>query len=108
MKPTKMMLMALVAFMLVAFIAAQASVILVTAPIGGNIVDWSTTGLPVGTQAHGFLAFSVGGDTATATVALPVTNKGELVQQSNSSIVCPWCGNFAVGEDASGPGPTAP
>ena len=101
MKSTKkMMLMLLAMFVLAAFSAAQASVILVTAPIGGNIVDWSTTGLPVGTQAHGFLAFSTGGDTATATVANPVTNKGELVQQSNSAIVCPWCGNFAVGEDA--------
>ncbi|HEY4931499.1 MAG TPA: PEP-CTERM sorting domain-containing protein [Terriglobales bacterium] len=100
MKSSKKMIVLLAMFMLAAFSVAQASIILVTAPIGGNTVDWSSTGLPVGTQLHGFLGFSAGGDTATATVALPVTNKGELVQQSNSAIVCPWCGNFAVGEDA--------
>ncbi|HEY4933336.1 MAG TPA: hypothetical protein VII23_17375, partial [Terriglobales bacterium] len=100
MKSSKKMIVLLAMFMLAAFSAAQASIILVTAPVGGNIVDWSTTGLPVGTQLHGFLAFSTGGDTATATVAGVIANKGRLVQQSNSAIVCPWCGNFAVGEDA--------
>ncbi len=95
MKSTKkMMLLILAAIVLVAFTAAQADVIvLATAPVGGNIVDWSTTGLPVGFQAHGFLAFSAGGDTATATVAGAIANKGRLIQQGTD-----WNGDFNTGE----------
>lgn len=96
MKLSKMIVMLFAAFMLAAFSVAQASVIkLVTAPIGGNIVDWSSTGLPVGFQAHGFLGFSSGSDTATATVGGALTNKGELVQQGSN-----WSGDFNTGEYA--------
>ena len=98
MTSTKRFLVVLAAFLVLAFAAAQADTItLVTAPIGGNIVDWSTTGLPVGTQAHGFLGFAQSGDTAAASVAGAVANKGRLLQQSNT-FCTPWCGNFNVGE----------
>jgi hypothetical protein len=94
MKSTKKILLMLSVFMLLAFVAAQADVIvLVTSPVGSDTVDWSSTGLPVGTQAHGFLGFSAGGDSATATVSGPLANKGTLIQQGTN-----WNGNFAPGE----------
>jgi PEP-CTERM motif len=93
MKSTKMILI-LAAFTLMVFSAAQADVIvLTTAPIGGDTVDWSSTGQTVGFQAHGFLGFSAFGDTATATVAGGTANKGRLIQQGNN-----WNGDFATGE----------
>lgn len=62
MKRTKMMLVVLTAFLLMAFAAAQADVIVLqTSPQGGDTVDWSSTGFGVGTQAHGFLGYSAGG-----------------------------------------------
>jgi len=94
MKRTKMMLVVLTAFLLMAFAAAQADVIVLqTSPQGGDTVDWSSTGFGVGTQAHGFLGYSAGGDTATATVAGVVANKGRLIQQGTN-----WGGNFNTGE----------
>jgi len=94
MKSTKKAVLILAAFVLVAFAAAQADVItLVTSPIGGNTVDWSSIGLPVGTQAHAFVGFSAGGDTATASVAGAVANKGRIIQQGNN-----WSGDFNTGE----------
>ena len=96
MNRTKKILLVLSAFLLVAFTAAQADVIvLTTSPVGGDTVDWSSTGLPVGFQAHGFLGFSGLGDTATATVAGGAANKGRLVQQGNN-----WSGDFNTGEYA--------
>jgi hypothetical protein len=101
MKRTTKTLMFLSAFVLLVFSVAQADIIVpVTSPVGGNTVDWSSTGFPVGTQAHGFLGYTAGGDTATATVAGATTNKGKLVQQTSSASVCPWCGNLTVGEFA--------
>lgn len=98
--PVKSILI-LSALMLMAFTAAQADVIvLTTAPQpGSGYVDWSTTGFPANFQSHGFLGYTNSGDTATATVAGAVANKGKLVVQSNTNCV-PWCGNFAVGEYA--------
>lgn len=94
MNRTKKMILILSAFLLVAFTAAQADVIvLTTSPQGGDTVDWSSTGLPVGTQLHGFLGFSAFGDTATATVAGVLANKGRLIQQGTN-----WNGNFNTGE----------
>ncbi len=94
MKSTKMMLLVVAAMLLMAFTAAQADVIvLTTSPIGGDTVDWSTTGLAVGSQAHGFLAFSTLGDTATATVSGATSNKGRLIQQGTD-----WNGDFNTGE----------
>ena len=96
MNRTRKMVMILAAFVTVTFAAAQADlIVLQTAPLGNNTVDWSTTGFAVGHQSHGFLGYSVGGDTATATVAAPIGNKGELVQQGNN-----WNGDFAAGEYA--------
>jgi len=98
MKSTKKILLFLAAVVLVACTAAQADVIvLVTAPVGGNIVDWSSTGFAVNHQSHGFLGYSTGGDTATATVSGGNSNKGQLVQQGTA---CPWCGNLNTGEYA--------
>ena len=91
---TKKMILILSAFMLLAFTAAQADVIvLATAPAGGIFVDWSSIGLPVGTQLHGFVGFANNGDSATATVASPITNKGRIIQQGTN-----WNGNFNTGE----------
>src|SRR6516162_439025 len=94
MKSTKKILLMLSAFMLLAFTAAQADVIvLATSPVGSNTVDWSSIGLPVGTQLHAFVGFSAGGDTATASVVNPVANKGRIIQQGNN-----WGGDFNTGE----------
>jgi hypothetical protein len=94
MKSTKKILLMLSAFMLLAFTAAQADVIVLqSTPVGGNTVDWSSIGLPVGTQLHAFVGFSAGGDTATASVANPVANKGRIIQQGNN-----WNGDFNTGE----------
>ena len=80
--------------MLVAFTAAQADVIvLVTSPVGSNTVDWSSIGLPVGTQLHAFVGFSAGGDTATASVANPTSNKARIIQEGTN-----WNGDFNAGE----------
>jgi hypothetical protein len=90
----KIMLMLLTMFLVAAFSVAQADVIvLATSPVGGNIVDWSTTGLAVGSQSHGFVGFSVGGDSATAVVAGALANKGRLIQQGTD-----WNGDFNTGE----------
>jgi hypothetical protein len=94
MKSTKKVMLILSAFLLLAFTAAQADVIvLVTSPIGSDTVNWSSIGLPVGTQLHAFVGFSTGGDTATASVANPVANKGEIIQQGVN-----WGGDFNPGE----------
>jgi hypothetical protein len=94
MKSTRKAILILSAFLLLAFSAAEADVIvLVTSPSGGNTVDWSTIGLPVGTQLHAFVGFSVGGDTATASVANPIANKGRIIQQGVN-----WGGDFNPGE----------
>jgi len=94
MKSTRKAILILAAFLLLAFSAAQADVIvLVTSPIGGDTVDWSTIGLPVGTQLHAFVGFSVGGDTATVSVANPTSNKGRIIQQGNN-----WNGDFSPNE----------
>ena len=94
MKSTKKVLLILAAFVLVAFTAAQADVIvLATSPVGSNTVDWSSIGLPVGTQLHAFVGFSAGGDTATASVANPTANKGRIIQQGTN-----WNGNFNAAE----------
>ena len=97
MKSKKKILMLLAAFVLASFTVAQASIILETSPMGGATVDWSTTGFAVNHQSHGFLGYSTGGDTATATVAGAVANTGQLVVQGST---CPWCGNFNTGEYA--------
>jgi hypothetical protein len=94
MNRTKKTLLILSAFLLMAFAAAQADVIvLATSPQGSNTVDWSSIGLPVGTQLHAFVGFSAGGDTATASVANPVANKGRIIQQGTN-----WGGDFNNGE----------
>jgi hypothetical protein len=94
MNRTKKMILILSAFLLVAFTAAQADVIVLqSTPLGSNTVDWSSIGLPVGTQLHAFVGFSAGGDTATASVANPVANKGEIIQQGVN-----WGGDFNAGE----------
>src|SRR5215471_17762477 len=94
MNRTKKTILILSAFLLMAFTAAQADVIVPqTTPIGSNTVDWSSIGLPVGTQLHAFVGFSAGGDTATASVANPVANKGRIIQQGNN-----WGGDFNTGE----------
>jgi hypothetical protein len=95
MKSTKkMMLMLLTMFLVAAFSVAQAdTIVLVTSPIGGDTVDWSSIGLPVGTQLHAFVGFSAGGDTATASVAGPIANKGRIIQQGTN-----WNGDFNTGE----------
>jgi len=94
MKSTKQVMLILSAFLLLAFTVAQADVIVLqTTPLGGNTVDWSSVGVAVGTQAHAFVGFSLGGDTATASVANPTSNKGEIIQQGNN-----WGGDFNSGE----------
>jgi hypothetical protein len=95
MKSTKkMMLMLLAIFLVAAFSVAQAdTIVLVTSPIGGDTVDWSSIGLPVGTQLHAFVGFSAGGDTATASVAGAIANKGRIIQQGTN-----WNGDFNTGE----------
>jgi len=67
-------------------------IVLQTTPIGSNTVDWSSIGLPVGTQLHAFVGFSTDGDTATVSVANPVSNKGEIIQQGTN-----WNGDFMPG-----------
>jgi len=90
----KKTILILSAFLLIALTAAQADVIvLTTSPAGGNSVDWSSVGLPVGTQLHGFLGFASNGDTASATVAAPAANKGRLIKQGTN-----WNGDFKTGE----------
>jgi len=94
MNRTKKTILILSAFLLMAFTAAQADVIVPqTTPIGSNTVDWSSIGLPVGTQLHAFVGFSADGDTATVSVANPISNKGEIIQQGTN-----WNGNFMPGE----------
>ena len=94
MNRTKKVTLTLSAFLLMAFTAAQADVIVLqTSPIGGNTVNWNSIGLPVGTQLHAFVGFSAGGDTATASVANPIANKGRIIQQGTN-----WNGNFNPGE----------
>ena len=91
---TKKMILILSAFLLLAFTAAQADVIVLqTSPSGGITVDWSSIGLPVGTQAHGFVGFASNGDSATASDASPITNKARIIQQGNN-----WNGDFNTGE----------
>ena len=94
MNRTRKLLMILAAFLLVAFVEAQAEVIaLATVPEGNNIVDWSSTGFPVDYQSHGYLGYSVSGDTAAATVAGPIGNQGRMIVQGSN-----WTGDFAGGE----------
>lgn len=91
---TRKMVLILSAFMLLAFTAAQADVIvLVTTPGGGATVDWSSIGVPVGTQSHAFVGFASNGDSASAMVASPFANKGRVIQQGMN-----WSGNFNTGE----------
>ena len=95
MNRTKKFILILSAFLLMAFTAAQADVIVVqTAPVGSITVDWSSVGLPVGTSLHGFLGFANNGDSASATVTgAPATTKGTLIRQGTN-----WFGNFNPGE----------
>ena len=90
------MILALSAFLMIAFTAAQADVIVLqTSPIGGNTVDWSQLGSAGATISHVFGASAANGDTVTGVFNTPISNKGELVQQGTN-----WNGNFNTGEYA--------
>lgn len=101
MKRANKIVMLLAVFVIAAFSVAQADVIvLVPSPAGASAsVDWSQLngGVPNTVLPHAFVAFSSGGDTATASFSGAVSNKGELVEQGS---VVPWKGNFNTGEFA--------